>query len=1021
MAHGERRKVNTGDIISNFELRNSTPSILIQSLAAIWRAHPTAEKILIVPTYQIGRQILEALANQTGGWLNLRLATPLALALDGIAPRIAEEGLTLLSDSQQDAILLQAYQRVRKTFFPERPGPGLLAALGSVMEELRMGEFPHRDMQSIRHTDAAKAAELEQILIFYNEELTRIKAVDAPAVFQMARDARARGTGLFLVSESLRRFRLVEEFLTGLAAGNLIIVRGDPVIGLPSPPQRFRKPEEKLPVSPLSFLFAPDQAPDARPSLDIFAAAGERNECRAVLSRILTSAAPFDQVEILLVDYHAYAPLLDDLRKALGNLPMTFGAGLPASRSGPARAVAGFARWIRDGFPEALLRHLVTSGDLKSPEDASGRQVARILRSSPIGKGVERYAPCLDGYCEELRERLQKADEDESRERLAARLDRAVKARDWVLSILRLAPTGEVPYTSFLEGARVFLERHVAIRSPEDAAALSQLRERLAGDPRFDGRSISVAEATDRLIRIAESVAVEVSGPRPGHVHVCGIRNGGLSGRTRTFVLGLDDLRFPGPTYQDPILSDPERERLGPVLLRTAARAADQVYALAECLARLRGHITLSYPAFDLSDNRRRFPSSVLLQAHRLRTGDSNADYAALLQAIGQPMGFVSGALAVSPDAWWLSQIHQGGRLRDARTSVLGAFHDLARGAVAEEVRTRSQATPHDGKIALDPARDPRENRNLIVSASRMESYAGCPRSYFLQYVLEVEAPEELAMESGIWLDAMQRGSLLHEFYHRFLSELAGKKERPDPRTHLRRAEEVLAAVIAEYKDVVPPPSEAVFTLEAEELRRSIKVFLQGEVDHRSKNTPTYFEVSFGLEDAEGNSLRDPVEIALPGGAIRCRGKIDRMDRRPVAHEWEVWDYKTGSSWGYRARDYTAGGRQLQHAIYALAATAILQGVDPQAKVVASGYLFPTEKGRGEVFRRDPSRLPEALLVMDAILDLIRDGVFLPREEKCRFCDYVPLCGSGVRARRIVLEEAGDPSTIRLKEVLDHV
>jgi hypothetical protein len=88
--------------------------------------------------------------------------------------------------------------------------------------------------------------------------------------------------------------------------------------------------------------------------------------------------------------------------------------------------------------------------------------------------------------------------------------------------------------------------------------------------------------------------------------------------------------------------------------------------------------------------------------------------------------------------------------------------------------------------------------------------------------------------------------------------------------------------------------------------------------------------------------------------------------------------------------------------------------------VVVSGYLFPTEKGGGEFFRRDPGRVPEALTVITAILDLIRDGVFVPLEDKCRFCDFAPLCGSGVKARRQALEAASDPSLARLQEVLDH-
>ena len=60
------------------------------------------------------------------------------------------------------------------------------------------------------------------------------------------------------------------------------------------------------------------------------------------------------------------------------------------------------------------------------------------------------------------------------------------------------------------------------------------------------------------------------------------------------------------------------------------------------------------------------------------------ADYEALLRAIGQPVGFVSDGQPLSREDWWLARIHEGGLLRDARASVLGAYPDLARGSEAE-------------------------------------------------------------------------------------------------------------------------------------------------------------------------------------------------------------------------------------------------------------------------------------------------------------------------------------------------
>ena len=48
-------------------------------------------------------------------------------------------------------------------------------------------------------------------------------------------------------------------------------------------------------------------------------------------------------------------------------------------------------------------------------------------------------------------------------------------------------------------------------------------------------------------------------GPRGGCLHVAHVLAGGHSGRPHTFIVGLDDGRFPGVGLQDPILLDEER------------------------------------------------------------------------------------------------------------------------------------------------------------------------------------------------------------------------------------------------------------------------------------------------------------------------------------------------------------------------------------------------------------------------------------------------------------------------------
>ena len=49
-------------------------------LAGFCRDHPLDEKIFVCPSFVAGRQIGEALARESGSWINLRFVTPWTLA-----------------------------------------------------------------------------------------------------------------------------------------------------------------------------------------------------------------------------------------------------------------------------------------------------------------------------------------------------------------------------------------------------------------------------------------------------------------------------------------------------------------------------------------------------------------------------------------------------------------------------------------------------------------------------------------------------------------------------------------------------------------------------------------------------------------------------------------------------------------------------------------------------------------------------------------------------------------------------
>ncbi|GAJ07160.1 unnamed protein product, partial [marine sediment metagenome] len=64
-------------------------------------------------------------------------------------------------------------------------------------------------------------------------------------------------------------------------------------------------------------------------------------------------------------------------------------------------------------------------------------------------------------------------------------------------------------------------------------------------------------------------------------------------------------------------------------------------------------------------------------------------------------------------------------------------FPALSEGFYAARQREKEELNRFNGKVKVDPELvDPRLNRGLVVSSSRLELIAFCPYLYFLKYIL---------------------------------------------------------------------------------------------------------------------------------------------------------------------------------------------------------------------------------------------------------------------------------------------
>ena len=401
--------------------------------------------------------------------------------------------------------------------------------------------------------------------------------------------------------------------------------------------------------------------------------------------------------------------------------------------------------------------------------------------------------------------------------------------------------------------------------------------------------------------------------------------------------------------------------------------------------------MTLSYAGWEASDGSLLSPSPLLLHVLRARERDPDLTFEGaagapgLEAALGEPRSPVPvEGLALDANDVWLGAISAGPRLLEASDLVAASFPMLAAGLSGETARAGSVVGPHHGLVDGGGALDPRLQADGAISASALEKLAGCPLAWFYRYGLRIRKPEDPEYEPGRWLDPGQRGRLLHAVFQRFGEAYRARQDELDG----EEARDLLLSIVEQelrrLLDEVPAPSSAALAAESDEIRSSALAFL--EMERRSRDaTWEAFELEFGQ-----NGL-PPATIAIAGGALRVRGKIDRVDRFADG-SLRVIDYKTGQAKYYEraaSGPAFAGGRRIQAGVYTAVAEVLYGG-----PVRSFEYRFPTLRGEHGRVPYDRSELHETGRVVADLLEMIRRGWFVATDdaEDCRLCDYRPVC-----------------------------
>jgi ATP-dependent helicase/nuclease subunit B len=871
------------------------------------------------------------------------------------------------------------------------------------------------DIKNDMFVNPQKGADFNLIFKAYEETLHRNSFIDSADLLKTAitEDILSKGKEvLYLLPANIKLYPLEKLFFEKLSTSCYQVLEFAPVHGLNKPEKCIIKSgqegniEVKTDKDRLSWLYEMDHAPALfnDNSTVLFHAYGETNEVKEVLRRIIKDQFLFDEVMISYTVQEPYVQIFYNLSQQF-NIHMTFGEGIGIKNSRPGRLFFGLLEWIENNYDVSLLISLINNGDFRVDDEKapSNSTIIALLRNAGIGWGRERYSQQFAKLTQSYEEKVSEAQEQDKKEKSIRLLENAKWLQEFMEKVFVLLPeeiSNRVDYAAFLRGVTGIVEAFSNITGDIDGAAKKIIIDELSVMSVAANEEMSIEEAIKRLEDLVSGIRVGRSNPKPGAIHVTGYRQGLWVFRENTFVVGLDAHKFPGQLREDPILLDVERQNLGLGFLQRKYQVRENLYDMVHLLSALPGNVTLSYSSFDTVDNRDVFPSPLLLQYYRLKTGEKTKDYSQLLQSLTDKKAFVPKNLTdvLDPNEYWLNINFAAGGIKEPERALVACYRHWENGLKAWEARINHLYTSYDGLISGNDSLDPRKNHKLVLSATQFEDLAKCPFAYFLKYILRISPPEELAFDPGVWLDAAERGSLLHSIFEQFYKKIIDKKEKPQLGKHQALMYEIASELLSKQKELLPPPSSVIFELESREIQDSCRVFLASEEEGCTGADPRFFELSFGVnaEEIPGLGHVGPVYLELPNGeGLYLRGRIDRVDQ--VGDQvFRVLDYKSGSTYVFEEGKPFQRGSQLQHTLYAMAAEKILSqyGSYTSPRVEEGVYVFPTLKGEGQRIVRKYHLREKLLEVIEVLCNILHDGAFIMsfEDKHCKFCDYPEVC-----------------------------
>jgi ATP-dependent helicase/nuclease subunit B len=249
----------------------------------------------------------------------------------------------------------------------------------------------------------------------------------------------------------------------------------------------------------------------------------------------------------------------------------------------------------------------------------------------------------------------------------------------------------------------------------------------------------------------------------------------------RVFICGLAEGLFPVRVRDDSLLPDVERAATDGALALRGARVGDDHRRFLAAIAAAPDGCVLLYPRGDLRRTTERTPSRFVLDALAsdifpgdVLPGGGRDDPTTAIPSFAAGIARLEFPATEQEHRLRALLDHTGAGFAVARHELCALDAPFARGVDVTIARASHDFTRFDGNLAGCDLAGPADP-DVVVSPTRLQTYAANPFDYLLGSVLHVDIPE--LPEERYELTPLDRGNLVHEILDQFLREVLQRPE----------------------------------------------------------------------------------------------------------------------------------------------------------------------------------------------------------------------------------------------------